>query len=176
MDWIVITYRLPSEPSRHRVAVWRELRKTGAISLQQATWAVPARPHLVEGIDRAADLVARADGEAIVFEAAPRDEAHAARLEELYTEAREAEWTEFLSECDKFEQEIGKEIAKGKFIHAELDEEEQSMDRMRRWFRELRSRDVFHAPLADLAERRLKECGEILEDFADRVYEAGGTR
>src|SRR5207253_11059758 len=57
MGWIVITYRLPAEPSRHRVAVWRELRKTGAVSLQQATWAVPARPHLVEGIDRAADLV-----------------------------------------------------------------------------------------------------------------------
>ena len=40
---------------------------------------------------------------------------------------------------------------------------------------EIKSRDVFHAPSAGLAERRLKECGEILEDFADRVYEAGGT-
>jgi len=121
------------------------------------------------------ELVKRADGEAIVFEAAPRGEAQAARLEGLYTEAREAEWTEFLSECDKFEQEINKEISKGKFIHAELDEEEQSMERMRRWFRELRGRDVFHAPSAEPAERRLKECGEVLEDFADRVYEAGGT-
>jgi len=175
MEWIVITYRLPAEPSRHRVAVWRELRKTGAVSLQQATWAVPARPHLVEGIDRAAELVERADGEVIVFDAAPRGEAQAARLEELYTKAREAEWTEFLSECDKFEQEINKEISTRKFIHAELDEEEQSMERMRRWFRELRGRDVFHAPSAELAERRLKECGEFLEDFADRVYEAGGT-
>jgi hypothetical protein len=27
MDWILLTYRLSSEPSRHRVAVWRELRK-----------------------------------------------------------------------------------------------------------------------------------------------------
>src|ERR671934_1962801 len=106
MDWMVITYRWPAEPSRHRVAVWRELRKTGAVSLQQATWAVPDRPHLAEGIDRAIELVARADGEAIVFRGAPRDETQAARLEELYTEAREAEWTEFLSECDKFEREI----------------------------------------------------------------------
>ena len=176
MDWVVITYRLPAEPSRHRVAVWRELRKTGAVSLQQAAWAVPARPHLVEGIDRAAELVARADGEATVFEARPRDEAQAARLEELHTDAREAEWTEFLSECEKFEREIAKEISQGKLILAELDEEEQSMERMRRWFREIRSRDVFHAPSAEIAEHRLKECGEVLEDFADRVYEAGGTR
>jgi hypothetical protein len=175
MNWIVIIYRLPAEPSRHRVAVWRELRKTGAVSLQQATWAIPARPLLIEGIDRAAELVARADGEATVFEATPREEAQAGRLEELYTEAREAEWREFLSECDKFEREIAKEISKRKFILAELDEEEQSMERMRRWFREIRGRDVFHAPSAELAEQRLKECGEVLEDFSDRVYEAGGT-
>ena len=28
----MITYRLPAEPSRHRVAVWRELRRLGAVS------------------------------------------------------------------------------------------------------------------------------------------------
>lgn len=175
MEWILITYRLPAEPSRHRVAVWRELRKTGAVSLQQATWAVPDRPHLAEGIQRAAELVGRADGEVMVFSAAPRDDAGAARLEELYTEAREAEWTEFLSECDKFEREIDREISKRKFTGAELDEEEHSLDRMRRWFREIRARDVFHAPSAEPAERRLKECAEALEGFADRVYEEGGT-
>jgi hypothetical protein len=175
MEWLLITYRIPAEPSRHRVAVWRELRRAGAISLQQATWALPARSHLKEGIQRAVELVDRAEGAAIVFKGEPPDEAQAAQLEDLYTEAREAEWKEFLSECDKFEREIEKEISKGKFIFAELDEEEQSMERMRRWFREIKARDVFHAPSWGLAERRLKECGEILEDFADRVYEAGGT-
>lgn len=175
MEWLLITYRIPAEPSRHRVAVWRELRRAGAISLQQATWALPARPHFEESMDRAAQLVERAEGAAFIFKGAPRDEAHAALLGDLFTDAREAEWKEFLSECDKFEQEISKEISKGKFILAELDEEEQSMERMRRWFREIKSRDVFHAPSAGLAERRLKECGEILEDFADRVYEAGGS-
>ncbi|HMC37410.1 MAG TPA: chromate resistance protein ChrB, partial [Actinomycetota bacterium] len=28
MEWLLITYRIPAEPSRHRVAVWRELRRT----------------------------------------------------------------------------------------------------------------------------------------------------
>jgi len=129
----------------------------------------------VAGIERAATLVERAEGEALVFQAAPRGDAHAARLEALFTEAREAEWVEFLSECDKFEDEIRNEISKGKFTAAELDEEEHSLERMRRWFRDLRGRDVFQAPSAEVAELRLKECGEILEDFADRVYEAGGT-
>src|SRR6266496_1463078 len=109
MDWLLITYRLPAEPSRHRVAVWRELKRAGAISLQQATWAIPARPHLEEGIQRAAELVDRAEGEVFVFRAEARDEGQAALLENFFIDAREAEWKEFLSECDKFEREIAKE-------------------------------------------------------------------
>ncbi|MER6878347.1 Chromate resistance protein ChrB, partial [Amycolatopsis sp. NPDC000673] len=31
---------MPSGPSRHRVAVWRELRRVGALSLGQGAWAV----------------------------------------------------------------------------------------------------------------------------------------
>jgi len=34
MAWRLITDRLPAEPSRHRVAVWRELRRLGAVTLQ----------------------------------------------------------------------------------------------------------------------------------------------
>jgi hypothetical protein len=33
MEWIVLLVRLAAEPSRHRVAVWRELRRAGAVSL-----------------------------------------------------------------------------------------------------------------------------------------------
>ena len=53
-----------------------------------------------------------------------------------------------------------------------MDEEEQSLDRLRRWYRTIRARDLFGAPSAAAAERRLKECTEALEDFAERVYQA----
>ncbi|NUR98088.1 MAG: hypothetical protein HOV67_22890, partial [Kribbellaceae bacterium] len=42
--WLVLVVRIPAEPSRHRVAVWRELRKAGALSLGQGVWAVPELP------------------------------------------------------------------------------------------------------------------------------------
>lgn len=57
-----------------------------------------------------------------------------------------------------------------KFTAAELDEEEQNVERLRRWFRDLRRRDVIVAPSQKGAEQRLKECGELLEYFAERVY------
>jgi len=168
--WIVLTYRVPNEPSRHRVALWRELRRAGAISLQQATWALPADAGAV--VERIRQLVARADGDLFAFDAEPRD---AGRLEALYTQAREEEWLEFVRECDKYEAELDHEEAIGKFTFAELDEEEQSLERLRRWFRQLRTRDVFGAPSAAEAEQRLKSSAERFERYADKVYEIGGT-
>jgi DNA-binding transcriptional regulator PaaX len=176
MDWLLVTYRLPAEPSRHRVAVWRELRRLGAVSLQQATWALPARRDLADAIAKVVALVEAAGGEAFTFDAAPRDETSGSRLEELFTAQREEEWTEFLAECRKFDAEIDKEIRIRKFTAAELDEEEQNLERLHRWFRDLRRRDVFVAPSQAEAEGRLKECEERLEEFAARVYDHGGQR
>jgi DNA-binding transcriptional regulator PaaX len=174
VDWVLLTYHLPTEPSRHRVAVWRELRRVGAVSLQQATWAVPARPDFVDAVSRAVELIKRGDGDVLVFDAVPQGDEMAARLEALFTAEREEEWTEFLAECTKFDREIDKEIRIKKFTAAELDEEEQNLERLARWFRELRTRDLFGSPLREEAERRLKECTEHLEEFAEHVYEHGG--
>ena len=176
MDWLLVTYRLPPEPSRHRVAVWRELRRLGAVSLQQATWALPARRDLADALAKVVALVEAAEGEAFTFDAAPRDAASGSRLEELFTAQREEEWAEFLAECGKFDAEIDKEIRIRKFTAAELDEEEQNLERLHRWFRDLRRRDVFVGPSQAEAEGRLKECEERLEEFAARVYDHGGQR
>jgi Tfp pilus assembly protein PilN len=100
------------------------------------------------------------------------DQASTAQLEALFTEQREAEWAEFVSDCGKYEAELAGEVAKGKLTLAELDEEEQSLERLRRWYRAIRARDLFGAPSAAAAEARLKDCAESLEQFAEQVYQA----
>ena len=172
MQWIVLLFRVPAEPSRHRVAVWRELRRTGAVSLGQSAWLAPAAPAFADGVARAVAIVQAAGGEAIVLDASGHQPADSERLAAVYTAAREAEWTEFLAECGKYLAEIDKEIAKAKLTLAELDEEEQSLERLRRWHRDLRARDLFGAPSAPAAEQRLKHCAERLEDYTDRVFHA----
>jgi DNA-binding transcriptional regulator PaaX len=171
VGWRLLSYRIATEVSRHRVAVWRELRRAGAVPLQSATWAVPTGQGFDEALDRAVELIERADGHAFVFDVT-LSEATAAQLEELFGAEREAEWVEFLAECDKAAAELAHEVAIAKFTLAELDEEEQNHERLRRWFRDVRAKDLFGAPSAELAERRLKECAEALEDYAERVYQA----
>ncbi|AVZ71310.1 chromate resistance protein ChrB [Streptomyces lunaelactis] len=170
--WLLLLIRLPAEPSRHRVAVWRELRKAGALSLGQGVWAVPDVPAFADGVDRAIALTRRAEGEAIALEAAGRDAQDAARFQALFTAARSADWAEFLADCGKFEQEIAKEIRIAKLTLAELEEEEQSLERLRRWHRDLTARDVFGAPEAAESGDRLKQCAAVCEDYAERVFRA----
>lgn len=171
MSWRVITYRLPAEPSRHRVAVWRELRRLGAVTLQQGTWAVPEGERFDAGFAQVIEAITAAGGQPVVLAVAD-DEGSAAQLEALFTAQREAEWGEFLGDCGKYEAELAGEVAKGKLTLAELDEEEQSLDRLRRWYRTIRARDLFGAPSGPAAERRLKDCAEALENFAEQVYHA----
>lgn len=153
------------------MGIWRELRRRGAVSLQTATWAVPTGDHFDEGLDKAIALVRRSGGTVLVADVDPASRA-VAELEALYNAERDAEWSEFVSECGKALAELADEVAKEKFTLAELDEEEHNVDRLRRWYRELRARDIFGASGSPTAEVRLKEAVEALEDFAERVYEA----
>lgn len=164
--------KLPAEPSRHRVAVWRELRKIGALSLGQGIWAVPDVPVFTAGTARAIELTEQSGGHAVTLNASGRGPEDAARLQAMFTAARSEDWAEFLADCGKFEAEVAKEIRIAKFTLAELEEEEQSLERLRRWHRDLTARDVFGAPEATQAAERLKQCTAACEDYAERVFRA----
>ena len=172
LSWTVLSVRLPAEPSRHRVAVWRELRRAGALPLGQGVWALPATPAFSQAVERSLKLIERGEGDAVLLDARGYDQVNAARLQELFTAGREDEWGEFISECAKYEAELDRELAERKFTLAELDEEEQSLERLRRWYRELKLRDLFGAPAAANAEQELRRCQGRLEDFAEHVYAA----
>lgn len=169
--WRVVTYRIAADASRHRVAVWRELRRAGAVPLQSATWAVPGGDGFDDAVGRAVALVERAGGQAFVFDVMP-SEAAGRQLEELFTAERQAEWDEFATECGKALAELAEWTKTARFTLAQLDEEETNHERLRRWFRELRARDLSGAPGGEAAELRLAECAAALEEYADRVYQA----
>ncbi|HEV7624533.1 MAG TPA: Chromate resistance protein ChrB, partial [Amnibacterium sp.] len=156
MGWILLLVQLPSEPSRHRVAVWRELRRGGAVPVGAGTWALPATPAFQAAIDRARTLCARGGGSFAILDAAPRDDESERVLRDAFVSARLEEWAEFERDCGRFEQEIADKTAKGTHTFSELEEQEQSLDRLRRWYRDLRKRDVLLLPEARDAERRLR--------------------
>jgi len=91
-EWIVVLARLPAEPGRHRMAVWRELRRSGAISLGQAVWAIPNLPAVRPLLERLGQLVGAAGGTLLLLAAKGFADGDVARLEQLYSTVREEEW------------------------------------------------------------------------------------
>ncbi len=79
-------------------------------------------------------------------------------------------FAENLAPDDRFLKEIQKEIAKAKLTSAELDEEEQSYERLARWHRDIVGRTMFETASAPAAEKLLKECEAALSNYAERVF------
>jgi len=170
LGWLLLVYKLPAEPTRHRASVWRKLKAAGAVYLQNGVAALPADAGgertmrgVVQEIREAGGTAHLLRGEAVGDEAA---------LVGAFGHARDAEYAEVLDRCRDFHAELGMERFAGKFTFAELEENEEDLAKLEAWFAKVRARDRFGAPLSGEAERAVGACGEDLGAFARSVYEA----
>ena len=67
--WLLLTYRVPREPSAARVYVWRKLKKLGSVSVQDAIWMLPFTPRTLEQFRWLADEILQMGGQAHLWEA-----------------------------------------------------------------------------------------------------------
>lgn len=166
--WHLLVYRLPSKPSSARVAVWRDLRRLGALPLQQAAVALPAGHGLEEQLDAVETRIAAESGTSYRFEVAADE-----RLEREWNALRTQEYEEIVEECEtKFEREIEFEIFRNNLTASEAEEIEADLEKIRSWFGRVTARDVFGAPSRERAEAAIARCAELLEDFEQRVFQA----
>jgi Protein ChrB, N-terminal len=68
-DWLLCSYRLPREPSRLRLAIWRRVKRLGAILIHDALWALPADAKTREDFDWLAEEIEERGGSVMVWEA-----------------------------------------------------------------------------------------------------------
>jgi len=166
--WHLFVYRLPSKPSSARVAVWRDLRRLGALPLQQAAVALPADHGFEARLDAVEARVTAEGGTSYRF-AVPGDP----RLEAEWNALRGQEYGEIVEECEtKFEREIEFEIFRENLTASEAEEIEADLEKIRAWFARVSARDVFGAPGRERAEAAIARCAALLEDFERRVFEA----
>ncbi len=66
--WLLLSYKVPRQPTSARVFVWRRLRRLGAIALQDAVWVLPAMPQNLEQFQWLASEIVELEGEALVWE------------------------------------------------------------------------------------------------------------
>lgn len=166
----MLVVRVPGTPSRHRVAVWRELRGIGALKLGQGGWVVPDTPMFADGVARAIELAARGEGEVLAFEATGRSQADEAGLAALFTAERAEEWAGFVADCGKLEAQLDGDIRTQNCTITAHQRATQSVERLRCTYAEIKARDVFGALAATAADQGLKRCGDRLAEYTQHVF------
>jgi hypothetical protein len=90
LEWVLLAYRIPREPSTPRISVWRKLRRLGTAQLGDGLVALPNDARTKEQLEWIADEVLEAGGEATLWVAraasAGQERALAAAMAEAVAE------------------------------------------------------------------------------------------
>lgn len=134
LTWILLSYRIPREPSTPRIAVWRKLKAVGALQIGDGLVALPKDARTKEHFEWVAELVHESDGEAIVWSAEPTMKRQSADLANQMRTERDVEYAALLSE-----------------VESDQKPDSRTVQRWRREWRRIDRRDYLRAPLRDTA-------------------------
>ena len=145
--WVLLVYKLPREPSRHRVAVWRKLRDLGALYIQDGVAALPEDAVTREQLEWLQLRVREAGGEATLWEARPGTLAEEAKLVATFRASREEAYRAIVAGAERVRRKA--EMGGGDTLAEQL-------GKLEREFRAERRRDYFRSPLRAEAAAALK--------------------
>ena len=169
--WLVINYTLPSEPSRLRVKAWRNLKKLGAVNIQQSMWILPFSEESYAALSLISQELEKNAGEVILMQSVFMEEKYEQTVILHFNKAREIEYEEILDKCEDYFAEIEKEINKCNFTFAEAEENEEELQKLLSWFEKVKLRDIFVSSLREVTKIKLEECKNAFEDFSNKVFE-----
>jgi hypothetical protein len=158
MKWVVFSYSLPSKArSSPRVALWRRLRRLGAISPMGGIHVLPAREECLEAFQWLAEEVQHAKGEAIVMRVEQFDGLSDAELMERFRQARAEDYAALDAQAAELEARLGAELTR-----EERSRVREMLERMRRQHAEVARIDFFDAPEGSLLASRFGRMAQAL--------------
>jgi hypothetical protein len=166
--WLLLVYRIPSEPTRLRAAVWRRLKLLGAVYLQNSAAALPAGEAAERALRRLRHEIGEMQGSAVLLSCTAL--VGGQDVAALFQVARNGEYEEILDKCVDFHAGLDKEYTAAHFTFGELEENEVELVKLRNWCGKVQERDVFGAPKRQAALEALEGCERALEAYAARVY------
>jgi len=135
-SWLLLVYKIASEPSARRVYVWRKLKRLGAILLHDAVWVLPANPHTREHLQWLAVEIKEMEGDVTLWETATLIFGQEDSLRE------------------QFQQQVNEEYQS---ILSEMKRENADLAALSRRYQQVAARDYFHSELGQQVRQALIE-------------------
>lgn len=132
-DWLHLVYKIPRNPSKIRVYVWRKLKRLGAVLLHESVWCLPSTPKTKEQYQWLTIEIQELGGEASLWESQL-----VLGIKEEYI------IKEFLNQVDQEYTEILVELQKGQIDLVTLSKK----------YQQIKIKDYFHS---ELGKRVLEE-------------------
>ena len=134
MDWLLLVYRIPRQPSAGRVYVWRKLKQLGAIALQDALWVLPATPRTREQFQWLAAEIVELGGEASLFSSQVVFHTRKESLQEQFEAPIRAAYSEILTA---------------------LKRRQPDLSALSKRYQQVKSQDYFRSPLGEQVRQKL---------------------
>lgn len=165
--WIFVVYDVPNSPSKIRVKFWRDLKKAGAIYPPYSICILPYNNVARKKVNSIREEIEK-QGFVAIFIAKGEKDVDEINITKMFEEERRRELDEILEECEEFVKEIQYNIETGNMTAEEVEELEESLEGLNRWYEKVISRSLDGARDAPV-EEALKKCSEMLNSFTEMV-------
>ena len=132
--WVLLVYKIPREPTASRAAIWRKLKRLGALLLHDAVWVLPATPWTREQFQWLAVEIGELGGEAYLWESRLLLNGQADTLAQQFQVRVDAVYQEVLDE---------------------LEQDEADLVALSRKYQQVRAQDYFHSEVGRHVRERL---------------------
>ncbi len=136
-SWLLLLFTLPKNRNTERVAVWRRLKKMGAVQLKTSTYLLPDEPAQYEQFQWLAQQIRDYGGDSTLVRAQEIEGLTSEKAIAMFNEARARDYVELRRSLQSF-------IGHRKKMDAE--EAAAGLGRLTRQFREIRAVDFFDSP------------------------------
>jgi ChrB-like protein len=134
MNWLILHYKLPAQPSALRVYVWRKLKKLGAVFLNDSVWVLPDTSRAAEQMQWLSTEIQEMQGDVNLW-----------RSNLIMGKPEESLVAEFTEQVDKEYNHILKKLERKNPDIAELSHR----------YRQISDRDYFHSVVGKQVKEKL---------------------
>jgi hypothetical protein len=150
---VLLSYRLPREPSTPRITIWRKLKRLGVAQIGDGVVALPADARTREHLEWIAEEITDAHGTAAIWLAQPTTPTAERELAATMAAARTAEYTHVITAATSTPDP----------------ERATTARRLRAELRRINRRDYFPPPERDTARRAVQN---LIEPDPERLAPA----
>ena len=136
-SWLLLLFSLPTNRNTERVAVWRRLKKLGAVQFTTSTYLLPDQATQYEQFQWLAQQIRDSDGDSTLVRAQEIEGLTEEKVVAMFNDARAKDYAELRKSLQGF-------ITRQRKMDAEMATGE--LERLTRQFREIRKIDFFDSP------------------------------